>query len=147
MIFSAIIQFNKIFIYNSIVSLAYGVINIIALFNKKLKLFVTGRKESFHKLRTIESSDKVLWFHAASLGEFEQARPIIESLKKDYSNYKIVVTFFSPSGYEVRKNYPHADVICYLPFDTKSNIRNYGIITYKSMLRHYTHTLTLKLIW
>ncbi len=113
------------FIYNIFVSLVYGIINVIALFNKKLKLFVTGRKESFDKLSVIKSSDKVLWFHAASLGEFEQARPIIESLKNDYSNYKIVVTFFSPSGYEIRKNYPHADVICYLPFDTKSNMKKF----------------------
>ncbi|CAM1365468.1 3-deoxy-D-manno-octulosonic acid transferase [Tenacibaculum xiamenense] len=113
------------FIYNIIISLVYGVINIIALFNKKLKLFVTGRKESFDKLSAINSSDKVLWFHAASLGEFEQARPIIENLKKDYSNYKIVVTFFSPSGYEIRKNYPHADVVCYLPFDTNRNMKKF----------------------
>ncbi|SED23097.1 3-deoxy-D-manno-octulosonic-acid transferase [Tenacibaculum sp. MAR_2009_124] len=113
------------FIYNIIVSFVYFIIKIIALFNKKLHLFVQGRKESFEKLSAINNSDKVLWFHAASLGEFEQARPIIENLRKDYSNYKIVVTFFSPSGYEIRKNYPYADVICYLPFDTKSNMKKF----------------------
>ena len=111
------------FIYNIVVHLVYFVLKIIALFNTKINRFIQGRKESFQKLRDIKSTDKVLWFHAASLGEFEQARPIIEIVKKEYSSYKIVITFFSPSGYEIRKNYPHADVICYLPFDTKSNMK------------------------
>ena len=113
------------FIYNIVIYLIYFIVKIVALFNKKINLFVKGRKESFGKLKKLESTDKVLWFHAASLGEFEQARPIIKIIRKNYPNYKIVITFFSPSGYEIRKNYPYADVICYLPFDTKSNMKKF----------------------
>lgn len=99
-------------------------LNLIALVNRKIKLFVIGRKESFHKIADLKKN-KTIWFHAASLGEFEQARPLIEELKKTYSNYKILVTFFSPSGYEVRKDYKLADVICYLPLDSKANARKF----------------------
>ncbi len=112
-------------LYNILVFIASIILPILASFNKKIKLFVDGRKETFEKLSAINANDKVVWVHAASLGEFEQARPIIEELKVDYSKYKIVVTFFSPSGYEIRKNYPHADVLCYLPLDTKSNARKF----------------------
>ncbi|TXD51596.1 MULTISPECIES: 3-deoxy-D-manno-octulosonic acid transferase [unclassified Polaribacter] len=108
------------FLYNAAVFLAKILLDIIALFNKKIKLFVNGRKETFHKVADLKKY-KTIWFHAASLGEFEQARPLIEALKKNYSQYKILVTFFSPSGYEVRKDYHLADVICYLPLDSKSN--------------------------
>lgn len=114
-----------LFLYNILIHIAYFLLKIVALFNKKIKLFVSGRKETFNKLSSIKQNDKVVWLHAASLGEFEQGRPIIEGLKKEYPNYKIVVTFFSPSGYEVRKNYNLADIICYLPFDTKSNMQNF----------------------
>lgn len=112
------------FLYNILVFSAKILLNLIALFNKKIKLFVNGRKETFHKIANLKNQ-KTIWFHAASLGEFEQARPIIEELKKSYTNYKILVTFFSPSGYEVRKDYKLADVICYLPLDSKSNIRKF----------------------
>ncbi len=71
------------------------------------------------------SQDRIIWFHAASLGEFEQARPIIEALKKKHKHYKILITFFSPSGYEVRKNYNLADVVCYLPLDSKWNAKKF----------------------
>lgn len=114
-----------IFLYNIIVHITYFFLQIIALFNKKIKLFINGRKETFHKLSSIQKTDKVIWLHAASLGEFEQGRPIIESIKKQYPNFKIVLTFFSPSGYEIRKNYDLADVVCYLPFDTKSNAKKF----------------------
>ena len=101
-------------------------LQIIALFNKKIKLFVDGRKETFQKLsNTISNTDKVVWIHCASLGEFEQGRPIIEKIRKTYTNHKIVLTFFSPSGYEVRKNYSEVDVVCYLPLDTKLNARKF----------------------
>ncbi|CAL2060381.1 3-deoxy-D-manno-octulosonic acid transferase [Tenacibaculum sp. 190524A05c] len=114
-----------LFIYNLILHIVYFFIKIIALFNAKLKLFVDGRKETFRALESIKTNDKVFWIHAASLGEFEQARPIIEQLKRLYSDYKIVVTFFSPSGYEIRKNYDLADVVCYLPFDTSKNVKRF----------------------
>lgn len=83
-----------------------------------------GRKQTFTKIATLKNHE-VIWFHAASLGEFEQARPIIEELKSSFSSYKILVTFFSPSGYEVRKNYDLADVICYLPLDSTSNAQQF----------------------
>ena len=99
--------------------------SIIALFDKKIKLFVIGRKASFNKLSSVKNDPNVIWIHAASLGEFEQGRPIIEKLKSENPTYKIVLTFFSPSGYEIRKNYELADVVCYLPMDSKSNVRRF----------------------
>ncbi|MBE7686756.1 3-deoxy-D-manno-octulosonic acid transferase [Tenacibaculum finnmarkense genomovar ulcerans] len=113
------------FIYNLLLFKVSILLRFIALFNKKIKLFIDGRKQTFSKLENIKKTDKVIWFHAASLGEFEQGRPIIEALKERYKNHKIVVTFFSPSGYEIRKNYNLADVVCYLPFDTKSNVQKF----------------------
>lgn len=112
------------FLYNFIVFISSLLLPIIGLFNKKIKLFVYGRKETFSKISKLKNS-KTIWFHAASLGEFEQARPIIEEIKKNYPAYKVLVTFFSPSGYEIRKNYNLADVICYLPLDSKSNARKF----------------------
>tara|TARA_R110002049_G_scaffold616_17_gene3637 strand:- start:1764 stop:3017 length:1254 start_codon:yes stop_codon:yes gene_type:complete len=111
-------------VYNFTVFLASLLLPIVAIFNKKTKLFVDGRKQTFSKLSELKK-EKIIWFHAASLGEFEQARPIIEELKLKYKKYKIVVTFFSPSGYEIRKNYNLADVVCYLPLDSKSNARKF----------------------
>ena len=110
-------------IYNCFVVLATYFISVIALFQYKMKLFITGRKETFQKLSKFKNTDKVVWIHAASLGEFEQGRPIIETIKKDLPSYKIVLTFFSPSGYEIQKNYELADVVCYLPMDTRKNVR------------------------
>jgi len=113
-------------IYNIAIYIARFFLKIIAHFNKKIDLFVSGRKETFNKIDTnILPNDQVIWFHCASLGEFEQGRPIIEKLKSLYPDYKIVLTFFSPSGYEVQKNYPLADVICYLPLDTKANAKRF----------------------
>lgn len=121
------------FLYNLLLLKVSIVLPLIALFNKKIKLFYNGRKETFSKLSNISANDKVIWFHAASLGEFEQGRPIIEELKQLYSNYKVVVTFFSPSGYEIRKNYPLADVVCYLPLDTKSNVKKFIKLVHPDM--------------
>ena len=79
-----------------------------------------GRATTYSKLKSIISeNDKVIWMHCASLGEFEQGRPILEKLKLQYPNHKLVLTFFSPSGYEVRKNYELVDVVCYLPLDSQ----------------------------
>jgi 3-deoxy-D-manno-octulosonic-acid transferase len=111
-------------IYNVVVAVVQFLLKIIAVFNKKIKLFVKGRRETISKLRgVISKKDNVFWFHCASLGEFEQGRPIIEKIKNSNPNIKIVVSFFSPSGYEVRKNYNLADVVCYLPLDTPKNVK------------------------
>ena len=99
---------------------------MLALFSPKIKLFVEGRKTVFQTLESkISSSDKSIWFHAASLGEYEQGLPVMEKIKKEFPNHKIVVTFFSPSGYEVRKNNSIADACVYLPLDTKSNAQKF----------------------
>lgn len=113
------------FLYNILAYALEFSLRIIALFNKKIRLFINGRKEIFSKLSSIKHSDEVIWIHSASLGEFEQAKPIIERIKKEHPHYKIVITFFSPSGYEIRKNYTLSDVVCYLPFDTKSAVKKF----------------------
>lgn len=98
----------------------------IALFNHKIKLGVKGRANTFDILKNeIKKDDQTLWFHCASLGEYEQGLPIFNQLRKDYPKHKIVLTFFSPSGYEIRKNAPFADVVVYLPLDTKSNAKQF----------------------
>lgn len=85
-----------------------------------------GHKLTYRLLKEkTDHSAQYVWFHAASLGEFEQARPLIEAVRSDHPGYKILLTFFSPSGYEVRKDYPLADIVCYLPFDTKKNVRRF----------------------
>lgn len=97
-----------------------------AFFNKKAHLFVQGRKNLFDELKeVITSTAPVTWFHCASLGEFEQARPLIEAFKAEFPGYKILLTFFSPSGYEIRKNYSGADYIFYLPLDSRKNAKNF----------------------
>jgi len=108
-------------IYQIGANLYFFVIRIAALWNPKAKLFIMGRKEAIDKLNTFTPNENTYWFHCASLGEFEQARPLIEALKLKDENCQIVITFFSPSGYEVRKNYEFADLILYLPKDSKSN--------------------------
>jgi len=101
------------------------IISIFSLFNTKAKLFVNGRKNLFNHIKEkIDATEKHVWFHFASLGEFEQGRPVLEKLKARYPSKKIVVTFFSPSGYEVRKNYILADVF-YLPMDTPVNAKRF----------------------
>lgn len=105
---------------------ASQIVKLLALFSPKIKLFVEGRKTVFQTLESkISSSDKSIWFHAASLGEYEQGLPVMEKIKKEFPNHKIVVTFFSPSGYEVRKNNSIADACVYLPLDTKSNAQKF----------------------
>jgi 3-deoxy-D-manno-octulosonic-acid transferase len=114
------------FAYNSIVRLAGFILKIIAFFSPKIKLFVNGRKNVFAILSSeIQPNDKTIWFHAASLGEYEQGLPVIEKIKNKFPGHKIVLTFFSPSGYEVRKNNPVADVTIYLPLDTRSNAKRF----------------------
>ncbi len=115
-----------LFLYNVVLYIATFLLKIVALFNSKINLFVSGRKDVFSTLsEKIEPTDKTFWFHAASLGEYEQGLPIIEKIKSTHPNHKIIVTFFSPSGYEVRKNNTVADVTVYLPMDTKSNAKKF----------------------
>lgn len=115
-----------LFLYNLIIILASQVVKLVALFSPKVKLFVDGRKEVFSILQSkLSPNDKTIWFHAASLGEYEQGLPVIEKIKVQFPNHKIVVTFFSPSGYEVRKNNTVADATVYLPLDTKSNAQKF----------------------
>lgn len=110
------------FIYHLGISLFKLGVTISALFNSKTKLLSEGQKMWAERLRTATNGRTgYIWIHAASLGEFEQGRPLIEYLKKKNPETKILVTFFSPSGYEVRKDYDMADVVCYLPFDTAKN--------------------------
>ncbi len=99
---------------------------IASLFSKKVKTMWRGERAAFKVLKEkVDPTAEYVWFHAASLGEFEQGRPIIERLRKTHPQYKILLTFFSPSGYEVRKNYEGADIICYLPLDTRLNARRF----------------------
>jgi 3-deoxy-D-manno-octulosonic-acid transferase len=108
------------------VVLADFILKIVALFNKKISLFVEGRKPVFKILSNkIKAYDKTIWFHAASLGEYEQGLPVMERMKSRFPNHLIVLTFFSPSGYEVRKNNTIADVTVYLPMDSQSNVAQF----------------------
>ena len=124
-----------LFLYNLILLFAAQVLQLLALFNPKMKLFVDGRKGVFVRIREkINPSDKTIWFHAASLGEYEQGLPVIEQIKIKYPKHKIVVTFFSPSGYEVRKNNKVADLTIYLPLDTKQNAQLFVELVHPEMV-------------
>lgn len=113
-------------IYNLIIFLYVSAVRLAALFNEKVSKMVKGEDEAFTILaQHIDPSARYLWFHAASLGEFEQGRPLIEAVRRRYPGYKVLQTFFSPSGYEVRKDYKGADVVCYLPLDTPGNARRF----------------------
>lgn len=101
-------------------------LRMAAPFNSKARLWVRGRKDIFRRMaEVVGPDDEVAWLHAASLGEFEQGRPVIETLREACPRYKILLTFFSPSGYEVRKNYAGADWVFYLPADTPRNARRF----------------------
>ncbi len=113
-------------LYNLGISFYYFGIWIASFFNKKAELWIDGRKNIFEKIKTqITDNQMIIWFHCASLGEFEQGRPLIEKIKNDLPNYKILLTFFSSSGYEIRKNYTAADYIFYLPIDTPKNAQKF----------------------
>ncbi|MCE9538908.1 MAG: 3-deoxy-D-manno-octulosonic acid transferase, partial [Bacteroidetes bacterium] len=121
-------------IYTSLIYLYLFAIRVASLFNPKAKLWIEGRKNIFEKLHTQLSAlnsqhqtpnFKLIWFHCASLGEFEQGRPLVEKIKKEQPESKILLTFFSPSGYEVRKNYTGADCVFYLPMDTPSSAKKF----------------------
>ena len=111
-------------LYTLIIRLYGWAIRLAALRSHKARCWVEGRKKIFERMeQTIDRNARIVWIHVASLGEFEQGRPIIEELRKTHPEYKILLTFFSPSGYEIRKRYPHADYIFYLPLDTPRNAR------------------------
>ena len=113
-------------LYSIGIYIASFVIKIAAVFNSKLNKGVIGRKNTFSKLKNaIKPEDKTFWFHCASLGEYEQGLPVFEALKSKHPNHKVVLSFFSPSGYEVRKNAKIADVVVYLPLDTSANAKRF----------------------
>ena len=112
--------------YNIVIYIYLIGVAIASCFNKKVKKMWAGERLALKVLREkVDPNARYIWFHAASLGEFEQGRPLMEYLRKTHPEYKILLTFFSPSGYEVRKNYEGADIICYLPLDTIRNARRF----------------------
>ena len=112
--------------YDIAIALYAFVVRIVSLFNKKAKKLLAGQGKTFSILaKNIDPQARYIWFHAASLGEFEQGRPLIEKIREEKPEYKILLTFFSPSGYEAKKDYAGADIVCYLPFDFRSNARKF----------------------
>lgn len=142
-----------VFLYNILIRCYNAAIFIASFFNKKAGQWRAGRVNIFEKLKAeINTTQPVIWMHCASLGEFEQGRPVLEKLKSSRPDYKILLTFFSPSGYEVRKNYAGADWVFYLPIDTKKNARQFLQITKPALAifvkyeywYHYLHQLHQK---
>ncbi|GAA3602575.1 glycosyltransferase N-terminal domain-containing protein [Flavivirga amylovorans] len=114
------------FIYNIGIDIAHFGLKCASLFNEKIKKGVVGRQNTFKTLEShLKPNDKTLWFHCASLGEYEQGLPVFKELRKLYKHHKIVLSFFSPSGYEIRKNSPIADVVIYLPLDSKKQAKRF----------------------
>ena len=114
------------FLYNISIRFYILAIRIASLFRPKAKLWIKGRKSIFQKLKAAtENENNIVLFHCASLGEFEQGRPIMEGYKHKYPTHKILLTFFSPSGFEIQKNYNGADWVFYLPADTPSNAKQF----------------------
>ena len=140
-----------LFLYNAAIRVSGLLIRLASLWNPKARLWVAGRNSIFQKLETSFAANTapVVWFHCASLGEFEQARPVIEQLKTTEQNSKILLTFYSPSGYEIRKNYECADWVFYLPLDTESHARRLVAIVKPAIVyfakyefwHHYLHQL------
>jgi 3-deoxy-D-manno-octulosonic-acid transferase len=114
-------------LYNFIMQLGWRLLPLGAVFSSKIKIFYTGRQKKTisYLSQKIDPNDKVIWMHCASLGEFEQGRPVIEKLRKNYPKYKILLSFFSPSGYEIRKDYQGADAVVYAPWDTRQQVQRF----------------------
>jgi 3-deoxy-D-manno-octulosonic-acid transferase len=127
-----------LFFYNIFLGLYFAAVRLTAWRSQKARLWLAGRRGVFEKIQQwrngFSTAEKIIWVHCASLGEFEQGRPIIEQIKKDYPFYKILLTFFSPSGYEVRKNYSGADGIFYLPFDGRFRANKFIEIVQPSLV-------------
>ena len=120
--------------YNAAIIIYSFLVRLAALFNKKANLMIKGHKHTFEILKKqIDRDSKYVWFHVASLGEYEQAQPMMEIVKREKPDYKIMLSFFSPSGYEVQKNNKTADIVCYLPFDTKKNVKKFLDLTNPSI--------------
>jgi 3-deoxy-D-manno-octulosonic-acid transferase len=114
-----------VFLYNLFISL-YGIgVRVLSLWDEKAREWLSGRKSTWEDLQSVKASQKNIWFHVASAGEFEQAKPLIEAIKANYPGYQVIVSFFSPSGYRTATKYQHADRIVYLPVDTKENARRF----------------------
>ena len=113
-------------LYNIILGIASPIVSMLGVFSNKVSVFNKGRKHVFEQLAAkLGSSDRVIWFHAASLGEFEQARPLIDACRNEFKNHKILLTSFSASGYEIQKNYANVDFVSYLPIDTSTNVKKF----------------------
>jgi len=113
-------------LYDGAIFLLTGILHVAALFHSKAKKWVAGRQDWRTRIASaFEKKGRVLWVHVSSLGEFEQGRPVIEAIRERFPGWQVVLTFFSPSGYEVRKNYPLADLVCYLPTDTRHNASDF----------------------
>ena len=111
-------------LYNICIAVYVLLIRMVAPFNRKARLWCEGRRGLIERMRsTIGDAERIVWIHSSSLGEFEQGRPIVDYIRTNYPEYKILLTFFSPSGYEMRKNYPNADYVFYLPSDTRRKVR------------------------
>jgi 3-deoxy-D-manno-octulosonic-acid transferase len=113
-------------LYNLGIHILSCILKILAFFNLKIKKGIEGRRQTFKILKeNLSTNDKTIWFHCASLGEYEQGLPVCESIRSKYPSHKIVLTFFSPSGYDIRKDTPIADLVTYLPFDTNANAKQF----------------------
>jgi len=124
-----------LFLYTIFLFLFKASVRVAAIKSNKAKQWLAGRKDIFQRLeQNISKQDKIIWFHCASLGEFEQGRPVLEKIKISYPGYKILITFFSPSGFEVRKNYTGADYIFYLPIDSARNAKKFLDIVHPSLV-------------
>ena len=123
-------------IYNIFIFVYPKLIAIAAIRNQKAKQWIEGRENVYQLIinKLQNNIDKIIWMHCASLGEFEQGRPVLEELRKAHPDYKILLTFFSPSGYEVRKDYPGADIVCYLPMDSRKNAKHFFDIVNPSLV-------------
>ena len=116
----------SVFLYSITVNFYHFIICLISPFHHKARLFYSGRKQLFNKIESaFHSQEKIAWVHCSSLGEFEQGRPVIEAIKIKFPDYKIFLTFFSPSGYEIRKNYNQVDYVFYLPRDSRKNAEHF----------------------
>ena len=115
-----------IYLYNFCIAVYALLIRLVAPFNRKARLWCEGRKGLTERLqRAIGDAEHIVWVHSSSLGEFEQGRPIVDYIRAHHPEYKILLTFFSPSGYEMRKNYPNADYVFYIPVDTRRRVRQF----------------------
>ncbi|MFR9635660.1 MAG: glycosyltransferase N-terminal domain-containing protein [Rikenellaceae bacterium] len=136
------------FLYNIGISLYAQLGRLAAIKLPKAKLWCDGRDGLFERMQsTISPSDRIIWMHVASLGEFEQGRPLIERFKESHPEYKILLTFFSPSGYEIRKNYDGADYIFYLPIDTTTNARRFLDIAHPEIAIFVKYEFWLNLLF